>query len=57
MKAGLPGTEVILETYDRSANGVDPVAEEFVRDLEDVEALAEWAESEGAKKLTLEVNW
>ena len=55
--AGLPGTEVILETYGRSANGVDPISEEFIRDLEDVESLAGWAESEGAGKMTLEVNW
>ena len=57
VKAGLPGTDAILETYGRSANGVDPLLEEFTRDLEDVEALAEWAESEGAEKMTLEVNW
>ena len=57
VKAGLPGTEVILETYGRSANGGDPLQEEFVRDLDDVEALATWAESEGAEKMTLQVNW
>lgn len=57
VKAEVPGTELILETYERSANGVDPLTEEFIRDLEDVGALAEWAKSEGAKKMTLEVNW
>ena len=57
VKAGLPGTEIILETYARSANGVDPIAEEFIRDLGDVEALAEWAQGEGAERMTLEVNW
>jgi len=57
VKAGLPGTDVILETYQRSANGVDQLSEEFARDLEDVEALAVWAESEGAEKMTIEVNW
>src|SRR5687767_11171869 len=57
VKARLPGTEVVLETYARSANGVDPLPEEFVRDLDDVEALGAWAEGEGAEKMTLEVNW
>jgi hypothetical protein len=57
VKAGLPETESILETYERGANGVDPPAEEFIRDLDDVESLAAWAEGEGAEKMTLEVNW
>jgi hypothetical protein len=57
VKAGQSGVEVILETYERSANRDDAVAEEFIRDLDDVEALAEWAETEGAEKMTLEVNW
>jgi hypothetical protein len=57
VKAGLPGTDVVLETYQRSANGVNPISEEFIRDLEDVEAIAVWAESESAEKMTLEVNW
>ena len=57
IEAGLPGTEVILATYERGANGVDPLVEEFIRDLEDVRAIAEWAGSEGAEKMTLEVNW
>jgi hypothetical protein len=57
VEAALPGTEVILETYGRNANGVDPLVEEFVRDLDDVKAIADWAESEGTKRITLEVNW
>lgn len=50
-------TEIILETYGRNANGVDPIADELVQDLNDIEAIAEWAEAEGANQMTLEVNW
>jgi hypothetical protein len=55
--AGAPETAVILETYARRSNNIYPVAEEFVHDLDDIAAAAEWAEREGAKMLTLEVNW
>jgi hypothetical protein len=48
---------LILETYERNANRVDPVPEEFLRDLDDIEALTKWAEQEGATRMTLEVNW
>jgi hypothetical protein len=30
---------------------------EFIRDLGDIEAIADWAEEEGAERMTLEVNW
>ena len=49
--------KIILKTYERNANGVDPVSDEFVRDLDDIEAIANWAEEEGATRMTLEVNW
>ena len=52
-----PQTEIILKTYDRNANHLEPTAEEFIRDLNDVEAIAKWAEQEGATRMTLEVNW
>jgi hypothetical protein len=52
-----PEAKVILETYARNANGVDPVAEEFIQDLDDIETLAAWAEEEGAARMTLAVNW
>lgn len=52
-----PEAKLILETYERNANGVDPIADEFIRDLDDVEAIADWAEEEGAEVMTLEVNW
>lgn len=57
IRAERPETRIILETYKRNANGIDPVAEEFIRDLDDIEAIAEWAEEEGADRMTLEVNW
>jgi hypothetical protein len=33
------------------------VSAEFVQDLDDIEALAKWAEEEGAARMTLEANW
>jgi hypothetical protein len=48
---------VILASYERNANRIDPVPEEFIRDLDDIEAITRWAEAEGATKMTLEVNW
>jgi hypothetical protein len=52
-----PGTERVLAVYERNANSLDPVEEEFIRDLEDIKAIASWAEHEGAQVMTLEVNW
>src|SRR6476661_1858531 len=43
------GTERILAVYERNANSVDPVDEEFTQDLEDIKAIARWAEEEGAR--------
>jgi hypothetical protein len=57
IQAGRPETKVILETYERNANEVDPIADELVQDLNDIEAISNWAEAEGAKQMTLEVNW
>lgn len=57
IRSGHPETKIILETYERNANCVDPIEEEFIRDLEDIEAMANWAEEEGATRMTLEVNW
>ncbi|HET6977668.1 MAG TPA: hypothetical protein VFI24_15160 [Pyrinomonadaceae bacterium] len=50
-------TGVVLKVYERNANHVDPVADEFIQDLNDIEAIADWAEAKGAKQMTLEVNW
>ena len=55
--AGSPEAEVILGSYERNANRIGPVANEFVRDLENIASMAEWAERERAHKITLEVNW
>ena len=57
IQAKRPETRIILEIYERNANGVDPVADELIRDLNDIEAIVDWAEAEGAKQMTLEVNW
>jgi hypothetical protein len=52
-----PDAAVILKSYEVNANRIDPVAEEFMRDLDDVIAMARWAHEQGATKITLEVNW
>jgi|SRR5436190_137776 len=57
VQLGMPETGIILETYERNANNVEPAADEFIHDLDDIIALARWAEAEGAKRITLEVNW
>jgi hypothetical protein len=57
VQAGLPEAQIILNTYERNANRVDPIAEEFVRDLDDIITITEWAEGEGATRMTMEVNW
>jgi hypothetical protein len=55
--AGLPETQPILKAYEPSSLRDRPVAEQFIRDLDDVVTLTHWAEHEGASKMTLEVNW
>ena len=57
VRAGRPEATVILASYQRNANCLDPVAEEFIRDLDDIEAIAMWAEEEGAERMTLEAGW
>lgn len=57
IEEGAHGIERILEVYERSANRIGPVAEEFAQDLLDIEELARWAERQGTSKMTLEVNW
>lgn len=57
MRSDGPGAGRILEVYGRHANGLDPVAEEFLIDLADIEALALWAEGEGTDRMTLQVSW
>ena len=57
VQSGRYEAKIILETYARNARGDDPISEQFIRDLDDVEALATWAEKENADRMTLEVNW
>jgi hypothetical protein len=57
VRAGLPEAQVIMKTYERNANRIDPIAEELIRDLDDIIVMTTWAEGEGATKMTLEVNW
>ena len=52
-----PEAALILRSYEVNANRIDPVPEEFIRDLDDIIAIARWAEQQGATRLTLEVNW
>jgi hypothetical protein len=54
---GLPETKPILEAYSPSAPPDESLADSFIRDLDDVIALTEFAEAEGASQMTLEVNW
>ena len=55
--AGLPETEPILKAYEPSSLASEPLADQFIRDLDDVITLTRWAEEEGATQMTLEVNW
>jgi hypothetical protein len=57
VQAESPEAAVILKSYEINANRIDPVAEAFIRDLDDIIAMAKWAEEQGATKMTLEVNW
>jgi hypothetical protein len=57
VERGSPDIQIILATYERNANRIDPIAHEFIRDLRDIEAIARWAEAQGATRMTLEVNW
>ena len=47
----------IVKSYALSANGVEPVHEEFAQDLADVTQIAEFFKENGVKEMTLEVNW
>jgi hypothetical protein len=50
-----PGIERVLEVYNRNAHRDYP--DDITVDLEDIKAIAEWAAQEGARVMTLEVNW
>ena len=57
VQAGSAEAKTILETYEKGANGIDPIAEEFSRDLDDIIGMTKCAEESGATRMTLEVNW
>ena len=57
VRSGAPEAHTILASYQSNANRIDLIAEEFLRDLQDIEALTRWAEAHGADRMTLEVNW
>ena len=57
IQSGAPEAHAILASYERNANRIDPIADEFLRDLQDIDALTRWAEAQGATRMTLEVNW
>ena len=52
-----PRVKRIVETYALSANGINPVNEEFAQDLADVRLIARFSKDMGVPKMTLEVNW
>ena len=52
-----PAAQCALQAYELDANGVQPVEEEFVTDLQELAALARWAKTQGATRMTLAVNW
>ena len=54
---GTPNGMQILKTYELGANNIDPLIDEFLVDLEDIIELTRWADSEGATRMTLDVNW
>jgi len=57
IRTGTPEARIILDSYERNANRINSVADEFLQDLQDIEALTRWAEVQGAPRMTLEVNW
>lgn len=57
IQRGTPEARTILDSYERNANRSAPVADEFLRDVQDIEVLTTWAEAQGAARMTLEVNW
>jgi hypothetical protein len=57
VKSKQPGIERVLAVYERNANKLHPVEEEFMQDLLDIQNIASFAEREGTGLMTLEVNW
>jgi hypothetical protein len=57
VQAQAPEAHVILKSYEVNANRIDPIEDEFIRDLDDIIAMTKWAEEQGAARMTLEANW
>jgi hypothetical protein len=52
-----PRMKRIVETYALSANGINPVHEEFAQDLADVRLITKFSKEMRVPQMTLEVNW
>ena len=57
VRSGAPESKPLLDAYSRGNNAINPITDEFVRDLEDINKLADWGDRMGTDKITLEVNW
>ena len=57
VRSGAPESKPLLNAYSRGNNGINPITDEFVRDLEDIIKLADWGDRMGTDKITLEVSW
>jgi hypothetical protein len=57
VRSKAPEAAVILDSYELGANAGSKVEETFMKDLEDIIEIANWAEAQGTKRMTLEVNW
>jgi hypothetical protein len=49
-----PEAHTILASYERNANRINSIVEEFMRDLQDIETLTRGADAQGATRMTLE---
>ena len=52
-----PAAQCALRAYELDDNGVQAVEEEFLTDLQELAALARWAKTQDATRMTLAVNW
>jgi len=53
VRTGSSEMRIILEICERNANRIDPLAQEFVCDLNDIITMTNWAEEEGATRMPL----
>src|SRR5688500_14218875 len=53
VRSGNPEAKPLLDAYAKGANGINPLSDEFVRDLEDIIKLADWGEKMGTNQITL----